>query len=275
MVRRTSRKITPIVFFVLVFLSLSIVPWGMVYRFRVMLFTWMGSVLDSTGIYTEYIDRETRLEQDNQRLLFLLKQSEAEEFSLKKELSFYRKLKESIDDNIYISARVIYYDPSGTQSRVLINKGMKDGIEINDLVLSEGYVLGRVWFVFEHTAEVMLLNDALSVFPVSIGKKQLSGILKGTGKGRLLRIEYIDNQPENLLMTGDIVVTSEYTRPNGSVLPAHKPIGVIANNPKEDTQSYNQYLIIKVQPYVNLLSLRHVSIIKTHSPTTVQSHELK
>jgi rod shape-determining protein MreC len=258
MAKKRSVKTGIILLLILILFTLFISPFGIFYKLRVATLSTFSFIMETFGLYEGYTTENERLKYDNQRLVTLVKEKEKEIHKLNKELKHFGVLEEyeTVKQGTLISAQVIFYDPSSTDSRVILNKGTDDGVVKGAVVMEGEFLLGRIIAVSESTSEVLLVNDIHSLFSVSVGKEGIAGIIKGNGKGFMLIVKYIDNQPENIVQKGDVVMTSGYSRG----VPPRILIGKVCNNPQKDTKNYNEYIYIKVKPFVNTLTVKKVCV---------------
>jgi len=255
MAKKTEFKINYFAVLILILVTLLLLPQGVLYRLRIAVFSTTSSALQKMGISEHYTTENQRLYENTERLTRIIKEQESEISALKKELRLFKRVGKSavISQNRLIPAKVIFYDPKLSESRVTLNRGTNHGILKGSTVVEGDSLLGTVIFASKSTCEVLLLNDPHSVY---VGKERIAAICKGRGKGRKLRIEYIDNQPENIIHTNDAVVTSGFSSETPSLI----PVGIVSNNPSQDTKEYDSHLHIEVKPYINTLMLRQVFI---------------
>ena len=128
-------------------------------------------------------------------------------------------LQESTSDN-YISAAVISRKTGGWWRQIVINKGSKDGVEIGNIVMGPGGLLGRVNNTSFFTSSVKLLTSPESKVGVWVDRIEVNGLLVGSG----------DNYPNLILYSkdadikvGDFVSSS----PASTLLPPNLPIGIV------------------------------------------------
>lgn len=187
----------------------------------------------------------------NKRVLLL----EAENQQLKaenKKLSNILKLKENIKlKNIKCYASVIGANNDGFIHYYLIDKGEKDGVEVGDGVIADGYVLGRIINIYDTVSKVQLLTDEKSSISVKNERTNVVGILSGKGYNQCL-INYVPKEED--MAVGDIIVTSSL----GKSFPEGIKVGIITEvNRKVDTLS----MLIKMKPFVNVFTISEVAII--------------
>ncbi|MGQ9778795.1 MAG: rod shape-determining protein MreC [Bacillota bacterium] len=126
----------------------------------------------------------------------------------------------------FVTAEVIARNPSNWYGRLTIDRGTADGIARDMGVIAPEGVVGRVYAVREHTAEVLLLTDSMS---------QIGGMVERTGAHLLLRGESgrpgfcrIIPLKDADYAEGDTVVTWE----ESEYFPPGIPIGRVLEAPK-------------------------------------------
>ncbi|HJF19185.1 MAG TPA: rod shape-determining protein MreC [Enterococcus columbae] len=175
------------------------------------------------------------------------------------------KLKAELDLNATLTsyekqvANVISRSPDTWQDLLIIDKGSKNGIEVNMAVMAKKGLIGRVIEVNQYTAKVELLtskNETSNHFPVRISTKdgEIFGILK----------DY--NQKQNLLIVEDLTGTSNIN--NGDVVqtsglggnsPADLLVGKVVDS---KTDSFGLAKQLYVKPEVDASDLSVVTVIK-------------
>jgi len=122
-------------------------------------------------------------------------------------LQEYMNLTEKYAAYRTIPAYVINKDVSNYSSTLIINVGLKDGIEANMTVIADKGLVGHVISVTEKTAKVQVIIDAASTVSCNISTTGESLICKGTlENNQILRVSYIPTNAE--LIQGDSVFTS-------------------------------------------------------------------
>jgi len=134
---------------------------------------------------------------------------------LKQELGFYQKEKE----NELVPAQVIGSSPSGFLQTIKVDKGLANGIRQGSVVLSRGFLIGKVSQVNENNAEVFLINNSNSLIPVVLQNSRGTGILKGGLSGMIVEDIALDSK----VQIGEMVLTSGL----GEETPGGLPIGTV------------------------------------------------
>ncbi|HQR03636.1 MAG: rod shape-determining protein MreC [Proteobacteria bacterium] len=102
-------------------------------------------------------------------------------------------------------ADILYSSRDPFSHRVVINKGMQQGMEDGQAVIDELGVIGQVTRVFPLTAEVTLLTDKDQAIPIQIQRNGLRAVLAGAGNG-MMELRFLAANAE--VRVGDILVTS-------------------------------------------------------------------
>ena len=159
--------------------------------------------------------KEIVLESINQEYLIKLNLLKKDNIRLRKILS----LKESSNDD-HISAAVISRKTGSWWRQVILNKGSKDGVEIGNIVIGPGGLLGIVKNTSLFTSSVTLITSPESKLGVWVDRIQINGLLVGLGDDYPSLILYTKNAA---IKVGDFVSSS----PSSTLLPPNIPIGVV------------------------------------------------
>ncbi|MDQ6807541.1 MAG: rod shape-determining protein MreC [Actinomycetota bacterium] len=156
----------------------------------------------------------------------------------------------------FIDARVTVHDPTLWYTTVTIDKGAKDGVRLNDPVLGDGGLVGKIEAVRPVASIVMLITAPFFAATAEVqDAKGDHGVLLGVlGDPNQLNLR---NLPPNASASdGQVVVTAGFKshslRP---FYPAGIPIGHVANaNPLAPRE-------VRVTPVADLRHLAAVQII--------------
>lgn len=206
-----------------------------------------GSLLNLGSLQKE----NANLSAENSRLkadLARLGEIEKENDSLRTEIDFVKRGKYD-----YETAEVVAYDPSTLRGMITVSKGEKDGLKAGMAVTSEGYLIGRVSEVTEHTSKIQLITDPTSAIPVSIQGTDVNGIAKGElGSG--LTMEKIPQGED--VQNGQLIVTSG--------LGGEIPRGILIGEIEGVTALENSlFMSAKIRTTRNIESILRVVIIKS------------
>ena len=175
------------------------------------------------SINQEYLIKLNLLRKDNTRLRQIL------------------SLQESSNDE-YISAAVISRKTGSWWRQIILNKGSKDGVEIGDIVIGPGGLLGRVKNTSLFTSSVTLITSPESKLGVWVDRIQINGLLVGLGDDYPRLILYSKDAD---IKVGDFVSSS----PASTLLPPNIPIGIV--------QSINEPFKSQKTAKISLLAKPH------------------
>ena len=191
---------------------------------------------------------EIILESIDQEYLIKLNLLKSDNLRLRQILS----LQES-SNNENISAAVISRKTGSWWRQIILNKGSKDGVEIGNIVIGPGGLLGRVKNTSFFTSSVTLITSPESKLGVWVDRIQTSGLLIGLGDDFPSLILYSEDAD---IKVGDFVSSS----PASTLLPPNIPIGIV--------QSINEPMKSKKTAKISLLAKPHaidwVQILKVN-----------
>ena len=154
-------------------------------------------------------------------LIVSLEQAKDENKKLKVINQFLKKVSEENEElnSLWSSARFKLDNYSFARKRTIssnefqplltVDIGNNNEVKVNDILLSEKGLIGRVRSLGFYSAEIMLLQDVRSSVPVVTEKSKLHGNVRGSGLGRTGNIEYIKKTASYEL--GEKVYTSGIT----------------------------------------------------------------
>jgi rod shape-determining protein MreC len=126
----------------------------------------------------------------------------------------------SVEDQEFVTADVISYDPSARIRTIIINRGTRNGIEVGMPVVTDQGLVGRITAVTANAARVLLLTDESSFVSARLQNSRAQGSVQGLLTGGL---RMIDIPLDAALQVGDIVLTSGL----GGNFPADQVIGQV------------------------------------------------
>jgi len=215
------------IFFFLVFVRLSKGAFYKDFYYFISKPFWPGQfqkeiILES--IDQEYLIKSNLLKKDNVRLRRIL------------------SLQES-SNNEHITAAVISRKTGSWWRQITLNKGSKDGIEIGNIVVGPGGLLGRVKNTSLFTSSVTLITSPESKLGVWVDRIQINGLLVGLGDDYPSLILYSKDAD---IKVGDFVSSS----PASTLLPPNIPIGIV--------QSIDKTMKSKKTAKISLLAKPHL-----------------
>lgn len=119
-----------------------------------------------------------------------------------------------------IAARVIGRSPDNWQQRLIVDRGLEDGLGIDSVVMTPRGVIGRVLFIESHTAIVSLLTDPGQTVAVLNQRSRSPGVVLGEGETNLT-LQYLPQQVD--FHVGDVIETSGL----GGVYPKGLSVGKV------------------------------------------------
>lgn len=215
----------------------------------------VGSTFDS---YIFLVDTK----EENKRLQDKIDSLNNLNNKLKEELALSQRLKEIL---VYeerapfetVTASVIGYsggELSGSWERTItINRGRRDGLEINMPVIVPRGVVGRVISTESRTSQILLITDPRFNIDIVLQLSRTKAIASGRSS-ETLNIKYIRQLDE--VRVGEKLITAGIS----GVFPKGLSVGEIVEV-KSDNKSFFQ--TIKALPTVNIGNLEDVLIITT------------
>jgi rod shape-determining protein MreC len=151
----------------------------------------------------------------------------------------------------YIAADVIARDESLFLRFVLLNKGSRDGVARDMIVVTDQGLVGVVTEVTATACKVLLITDASSAVNVRVQESRAEGVVTGQQSGEL-RLNFISVDVD--LKTGDRVLTSGL----GGQFPSGIIVGTVASVRK---RTFDVFQEADVQSAVDFNKLETVLVI--------------
>lgn len=218
--------------------------------------SWTGGIADwlkDLFYFRRNADELRRLNQKVAQIAFKNIQSE-ELFQENQRLTRLLGLRQTIPPNISRTkyARVIARAPVSWNRTLIMDKGARDGIRPNRLVLSEFALVGKVIEVGPSASKVLLVTDPNFKIGVIVQRTRQQGILYATPSGEC-RVKYLSLDEE--LKEGDIVETSGFL----GLFPKGISVGVVQKASKEPGQIYQ---VARIKPVADLAKLEEVIYVE-------------
>jgi rod shape-determining protein MreC len=213
------------------------------------LFGWFGDTLSAKG-------QRDRLQREIDRLRPELIAAEAEKRTDAQLLGLYHLERLGLSDYHPVPATVVGESPTFWYQIVTINKGTPDGVRVNDPVVNDEGLVGRVVAVESDGAQVDLITDSSMGVTARIGTSSATGLVRPkVGEPSDLLMSYL---PANTTPTkGELVVTSgTVDPPYDSLYPPGILIGTVTSTTEE-----NAYTAVNVRPAANLHNLDVVDVL--------------
>jgi rod shape-determining protein MreC len=220
------------------------------------LFGWFGDTFDAK-------DERDKLRAENDKLRNELIQATED----KRELEQYKGLQEQntqggLGNYTPVSARVIARSPSSWYQTFQINKGSSDGVKVDQPVVNEAGLVGKIKSVSDGNASVMLLTDPeFGVSAQALESGEPGSVGPAVGAPGDLRFELVPNAKE--VHKGEHIITAgTSTSSRVSDLRSLYPRGILIGTVKRvETGEGELDRVIHVQPVADLHNLDIVEVL--------------
>ena len=155
------------------------------------------------------------------------------------------------------TAPVIARDPSGVLKTIVIGAGTDQGVRVDQVVLSEQGVVGRVSEAGSNYAKVVLITDSASSLSALVQTSRSSGIVRGQYGDSLVMEWILQSDP---VKPGDVVVTAGLGLGNElrSLYPKGLVIGTVVDVTRAEVSAYQRAV---VAPAVDFRKLENVLVV--------------
>ena len=165
-----------------------------------------------------------------------------------------------------LPAEIINVSPDSYSKRVLINKGLADGVFIGQALLDSRGLMGQVDEVLPFTAWVLLITDSNHVTPVEVNRNGERALARGSrSTSTELELEFVTQTQD--MKAGDMLVSSGM----GQVYPKNYPVARITFVSKDPGQDFAR---VTAKPLAQLASTRHVMLVFASDATVMPEFEL-
>lgn len=179
---------------------------------------------------------------------------------MKKEYDELKSLmgtKESLMEYSTIPASVIARSPDQWNDQLTLDKGSKDGIEVNMAVITGEGLIGKIKTVQPFSSTVQLISDLNRTNRISVyvqGDEDVFGVIDGFDAEKQALLFH--NIPVDIKVEEEgLVVTSGY----GGVFPKNLIVGEIVEV-EQDEYGLTQSALLK--PAADLYNVKHVLVVK-------------
>jgi rod shape-determining protein MreC len=218
---------------------------------------------DAYGWFEGLVDARSEAEKLREENRELRQRAIQNDFALQ-ENAYLRRLLRYRDSSRFpgdfesVSAEVIGRPPSAFTQAIVIAAGSRDGIRVNDPVVTADGLVGLVTRVAPRTARVQMLTDqsaAVSALDVRTGAPGIVRHARGTRETLVLdRV-----RKEEIIREGDEIVTAGWQAGGlSSLYPKGILIGEVTSVGQTDTDLYQQ---VQVDPFVDFGSLDAVLVL--------------
>lgn len=136
---------------------------------------------------------------------------------------------------------------------ILIDKGLKDGVQKDMAVITPKGLLGKVISSSDSYSRVLLITSINFSAAVRVQDSRKEGIVSGKGSGKCL-LKYVPFEEE--VKVGDVIITSGLD----SFYPPGVPVGYVVKVDNKETSG--QFQNIEVIPYQDDTKMEEVIIVK-------------
>ncbi len=158
-----------------------------------------------------------------------------------------------------VNASVIGRSFSLWYGTIKISAGSSDGVERNNVAITEDGLIGRVSNVTGGSSEVALITDGSSAVTARVVGKGPEGLV-GPVVGSPGKLDFSLIQGEKEVKDGDRLVTAGFTTEGGlaSRYPADIPIGEVVESIPAQQEQREQ---VSVEPFADLADLSEVTVL--------------
>ena len=240
-------------------LATALVPFQQLGR---MISVGIEDLRDRTVAIDEVLAENERLKEE----LNALRQTVVDYDDMKSENEMFReyyRIEDTYSDYDLVSAFVIGRDPMEKYYSFTIDRGSRDGVAVDDVVISPEGAVGRVTSVNYNYAEVLTILDPAVSMGCTVSRTRDIGLAEGESllaQENRLKMSYLPR--ETLVAASDLVVTTGL----GGVFPSGLIVGTV-----EDVipESSGKSMYAVVRPAADVRDITSVFIITNYDPNTV------
>ena len=239
-------------------LATALVPFQQLGR---MISVGIEDLRDRTVAIDEVLAENERLKEE----LNQLRQEMVDYDDMKSENEMFReyyRIEDTYSDYDLVSAFVIGQDPMEKYYSFTVDRGSRDGVAVNDVVISPEGAVGRVTAVSYNYAEVLTILDPAVSMGCTISRTREIGLAEGESllaQDNRLKMSYLPR--ETLAAANDLVVTTGL----GGVFPSGLIVGTVEDVVPE---SSGKSMYAVVRPAADVRDITSVFIITNYDPNT-------
>lgn len=193
------------------------------------------------------------LREQNETLTRLAAQYAVQVRELDLQVARLQKLLQARDRVDYktVAAQVIGQEKMSFAKRLIINRGINNGIKVGMPVITPEGLVGRVTDTSWNLSRVMSITDPLSKVDALVQETRLQGVLYGAGGGKC-QLKYV---PQNeVIQEGKAIITSGLC----GVFPKGLILGYVKEVSRTGEELFQE---VSVRPAVNFLKLEEVLVL--------------
>jgi rod shape-determining protein MreC len=188
---------------------------------------------------TESLQTREALEAENSRLRANARDLELRAMryeALARENGELRGLREALPPvaDRWLPAEIVDIQLSSLRQRLLLNRGVANGVFKGQAVLDDKGLIGQTTHVGPWSAEVIVITDPEHAVPVRVDRTGLRTIAVGAGDTTSLALPYLPGNAD--IKTGDLLVTSGL----GGVFPEGYPVARVTEVHRDAVQPLAQ-----------------------------------
>jgi rod shape-determining protein MreC len=205
-----------------------------------------STITDLRGVYDENQRLREQLVDANVQLS-MLQEAERENNRLRAIVGFEPPIGYSL-----LPAKILSVTGDRIPISAVINRGSADGIMVNEPIINEEGLIGKIVSVSYSFSTVQLLTDPMSRVAVRVAESREMGIAKYLPSQGLI----VDNVPsQGDVKQGDLVISSGL----GGIFPPSLVVGTViaVEKPKQEP-----FLIIKLAPAADFNSISELFVLR-------------
>jgi rod shape-determining protein MreC len=235
----------------------------------------LSPVKDVAGWFSDTLSAKSRADRLSAQVNKLTK--ELDYYETKASLSSQLAKQVGLDARIGVSsyrpvgADVIGRDPTLWYQTITIDRGSDDGVSMNDPVIGDGALVGKVTTVDATVSVVTLITDHSYAVAAQVLPSGNSGVLvPAVGNPYSMLLQELPAHAS--IQVGQQVVTAGFTDPSNpalkSLYPSGIPIGQVSNADQNQLLNNQQ---VQVVPAANLRHLAAVQVLTASRPGTARA----
>jgi len=133
-----------------------------------------------------------------------------------------------------VLAEIVYAGHDPFSRKIIIDKGVRDGLRAGQAVIDDSGVVGQVTREFPMSSEVTLLTDKDQAVPVQLLRNGLRAIVYGMGQEGQLEIRFMPASAD--IQNGDALVTSGID----GIYPPGLPVAVVSRIERNTAYAFSK-----------------------------------
>jgi rod shape-determining protein MreC len=136
--------------------------------------------------------------------------------------------------------------------RILVSRGIRNGVYTGQAVIDDRGVIGQVTEVMPLSSSIMLITDPGHAMPVQIQRNGLRTVIYGTGSVSLLRVPFLNQNSD--IIVGDVLISSGL----GGRFPNGYPVAVVSDVKVIEDEAF---IRVSASPIAKLDRSNHVLLL--------------